>query len=179
MAHEMAAISPGERVLLIACGTGLDLDYMPAETRVVAVDLTPAMVAATEARANRLGLAVDAREMDAAALDLPDDAFDCVMLHLTLAVVPDPAATIREAARVLRPGGRITIFDKFAPDNGELSLSRRALGLLTRIVATRVTDRLPPLLTAARLEARRAEVIGPGGAFRVVLAESATADEEP
>ena len=83
-------VQPGERVLIVGCGTGLDLELLPSSCPVTAVDLTPAMVEKTRARAAALGLAVDARVMDASRLEFADGSFDCVLLHLILAVVPDP-----------------------------------------------------------------------------------------
>jgi ubiquinone/menaquinone biosynthesis C-methylase UbiE len=112
----LAAFRPGERVLLVAAGTGLDLAYLPAGVAVVATDVTPAMLARLRARARALGRDVTAEVMDAARLAYPDASFDGVVLHLALAVVPDPVAAVRKAARVLRPGGRVAVFDKFLPD---------------------------------------------------------------
>ena len=64
-------------------------------------------------------------EMDAQALKFADSTFDAVILDLILSVVPDGAATFREAWRVLKPDGRAVIFDKFLPENDTLSPLRR------------------------------------------------------
>jgi ubiquinone/menaquinone biosynthesis C-methylase UbiE len=50
---------------------------------------------------------------DGHALAVRTRAFDAVVLHLILAVIPDPVRCLQEAARSLRPGGRIAVFDKF------------------------------------------------------------------
>ncbi|HEX6910109.1 MAG TPA: methyltransferase domain-containing protein, partial [Longimicrobium sp.] len=153
---------PGERVLVDGCGTGADLAFIPEGVQVTATDLTPAMVTRTRHRAQILGRPVDARVMDAQALDFADGAFDAVVLHLILAVVPDPVAAIREAARVLRPGGRAVVFDKWVPDDADPSLGRRAANVVARVVATEITRKLGPLAHAAGLQVEHRESIGRG-----------------
>jgi phosphatidylethanolamine/phosphatidyl-N-methylethanolamine N-methyltransferase len=160
---------PGERVLVVGCGTGADLPYIAAGVEVTAVDLTPAMVDRTRTRAAALGREVDARVMDAQALAIPDASFDAVVLHLVLAVVPDPVAAIREAARVLRPGGRAVVFDKWVPDGRAPSLLRRAGTLLTNAVATDITRRLGPLVAETAFRVEHGEPAGRGGFFSITL----------
>ena len=167
-AIEQLQVQPGERVLIDGCGTGLDLELLPRDCRITAIDLTPAMVEKTRARAAALGLTIEARVMDAAALDFPDESFDCVLLHLVLAVVPDPHATAREAARVLRRGGRVSIFDKFAH---RPSLARRVLNVVTNFVATDITRSVDDILASTELRIVRNEASAFGGVFRVVMAE--------
>ena len=164
-AVELLDVRPGQRVLIDGCGTGLDLELLPRDCLVTAVDLTPAMVEKTRARAAALGMQVDARVMDAASLDFADESFDCVVLHLILAVVPDPHSTAREAARVLRRGGRASVFDKFA--SGRPSLVRRAFNVLTTAVATDITRSLADVLEGSGLEVVREEPSVFGGVFRV------------
>jgi ubiquinone/menaquinone biosynthesis C-methylase UbiE len=71
------------------------------------------------------------------ALQFADHEFDHVVLHLILAVVPQPEKCLSEAVRVLKPGGTILVFDKFLQPNQQAWL-RRALNPLTRRFATRM-----------------------------------------
>jgi phosphatidylethanolamine/phosphatidyl-N-methylethanolamine N-methyltransferase len=169
-ALELLAPREGERLLIVGCGTGLDLELLPRGVQVTAIDITPAMVEKTAARASALGMTVDARVMDASRLELPDGMFDCVLLHLVLAVVPDPYGTAREAARVLRSGGRASIYDKFVADGARPSMGRRVVNLITNAVATDITRRLGDILAATPLEVVLEEPSILGGTFRVVLA---------
>jgi ubiquinone/menaquinone biosynthesis C-methylase UbiE len=166
---ERLALQPGERVLIPGCGTGLDFPYLPPGLRVTAGDLAPAMVQKAQARAVTLGLDADVRVMDAHALDLPNASFDVALLHLVLAVVPDPEAAIREVARVLGPGGRVGVFDKFLPDTAEPSLMRQAASAFTNVVATDLNRRLGPLLDASGLVLEHEEPVLFGDLFKVAL----------
>jgi phosphatidylethanolamine/phosphatidyl-N-methylethanolamine N-methyltransferase len=166
-------LEPGDRVLIVGAGTGADLDALPPGVRIVAGDIAPAMVARVRRRAARLGHDVQAEVMDGAALAFPDGSFDAVILHLIVAVIPDPAGCLREAARVLRPGGRAVVFDKFVPDGEEPSLLRRAVNPFARIVATELTRRLGPLLEGTPLRVVHREPAALGGAFEIVLLERA------
>ena len=166
---DLLDLRPGERVLVPGCGTGLDFDYLPPGLHVTAGDLAPAMVRKAEARADALGLDADVHVMDAHALALPDGHFDAVLLHLILAVVPDPEAAIREVNRVLRPGGRVGVFDKFLADSAEPSLVRRIASAVTNVVATDLNRRLGPLLDTSGLELVREEPLFFGGLFRVAV----------
>lgn len=166
---EALGLQPGERVLIPGCGTGLDFESLPPGLRVVAGDLSPAMVRKAQARADALGLAADVRVMDAHALDLPDGSFDAALLHLVLAVVPDPEAAIQEVARVLRPGGRVGVFDKFLADAAEPSLVRRTASVVANVIATDLNRRLGPLLDASGLVLESEEPVLFGGLFKVAL----------
>ena len=70
-AHALAALQPGETVLLVAAGTGLDLPLLPPGVRVIAGDIAPGMVRRLRARAGSLGLDARVEPMDAARLPLP------------------------------------------------------------------------------------------------------------
>jgi ubiquinone/menaquinone biosynthesis C-methylase UbiE len=114
---------------------------------------------------------VDARVMDGRALSFPDASFDVVVLHLILAVIPEPERCIREAARVVRPGGRAIVYDKFAPDQGRIPLFLRLLNPVTSVAGTAITRRLGPLVEASGLRVVRQESAGYGGLVKIVLLE--------
>jgi ubiquinone/menaquinone biosynthesis C-methylase UbiE len=83
-------------------------------------------------------------------MDLPfaDAQFDYVVLHLIVAVVPEPQRCLAEAARVLKPGGTILLFDKFLQPNQDAWL-RRALTPFSRRIATRMDVIFEEALRAA------------------------------
>jgi ubiquinone/menaquinone biosynthesis C-methylase UbiE len=123
------------KVLLSGVGTGLDLPLLPAMHRYTALDFNAAMLAHAQRR--NAGLQVDWVLGDSMALPFAADQFDHVVLHLILAVVPRPEKCLAEAARVLKPGGTIIIFDKFLRP-GQRALLRRLVNPLLRRVATRL-----------------------------------------
>ena len=71
------------------------------------------------------------------SLPFANESFDYVVLHLIVAVVPDTARCLAEASRVLKPGGRILVFDKFLK-RGQRAWLRRSLSFLTAKIATRM-----------------------------------------
>jgi phosphatidylethanolamine/phosphatidyl-N-methylethanolamine N-methyltransferase len=123
------------KVLLSGVGTGLDLPLVPKLHRYTALDFSAAML--SRAKPRGVGLDVDWVLGDSMALPFSDAQFDHVVLHLIVAVVPQPSLCLSEAARVLKPGGTIVLFDKFLRPN-KLALLRRALNPLSRRIATRM-----------------------------------------
>lgn len=154
---EMLSPAPGDEVLIVGAGTGADLPHLPPTVNVTAIDLTPAMLERLRARAQALGRPVDARVGDGQALDLPDAQFDAVILHLILAVIPDPVACIREVERVLKPGGRVVIFDKFVPDAEEPTLGRRITNVVTNLLFSDITRKLGPIVARTNLVVEQEE----------------------
>ena len=122
-------------ILISGVGTGLDLPLLPTLHRYTALDFNAAMLARARPRAANLDIALTLG--DSMALPYADTAFDHVLLHLILAVVPEPQRCLQEAARVLRPGGTIIIFDKFLQPQQHAWL-RRALTPVSRRIATRM-----------------------------------------
>jgi ubiquinone/menaquinone biosynthesis C-methylase UbiE len=123
------------KVLLSGAGTGLDLPLLPAMHRYTALDFNAAML--SRARPRGAGLRVDWVLGDSMALPFADAHFDHAVLHLILAVVPQPAQCLSEAARTIKPGGTIIILDKFLRPQQRAWL-RRALNPLSRRIATRM-----------------------------------------
>ena len=170
---------PGDRLLIVGAGTGLDLDYLPVAVSITAVDVTPAMLARLERRAARLGLAVKTRVMDARVLEFPDAAFDAVVLHLVLAVMPEPERGLREVERVLAPGGRVAIFDKFLHDTGTAPIARRVLNLVAKPTFTDLNRKLGPMVGSTRLVFERDVPAGTAGWYRIVtLVKPATQERQ-
>jgi arsenite methyltransferase len=107
------ALAPDSAVLEVGCGTGAiarTLADRPEVASVVGLDPSAALLErARELAASRSN--VTFREGDGAALPFADATFDAVVLHRVLAHVPEPERVLAEAARVLRPGGGLAIFD--------------------------------------------------------------------
>ena len=123
-------------VLIAGIGTGLDIPMLPREAHYTGIDITPAMLDRARHCAQQNNTPIQLLTGNAMQLDFADETFDRVILHLILAVVPDPFSALSEAARVLKPGGEILILDKFLRP-GQKAPLRRALNILTRNLATR------------------------------------------
>jgi phosphatidylethanolamine/phosphatidyl-N-methylethanolamine N-methyltransferase len=123
------------RILISGVGTGLDLPLLPTLHRYTALDFNPAMLA--HARPRGKDLDVNFVLGDSMALPFADAHFDHVVLHLILAVVPEPQRCLSEAVRVLKPGGTIILFDKFLQPQQRAPL-RRLFNVITRRFATRM-----------------------------------------
>jgi phosphatidylethanolamine/phosphatidyl-N-methylethanolamine N-methyltransferase len=168
-AIKLLDLKPSERVLIVGAGTGMDMKYFRPVPRITAIDLTPAMLWRLRRRARRRGLDVDARVMDAQEMSFADGSFDAVILHLILAVVPDPTRCLAESTRVLRPGGRAVILDKFVRDDRSFRPILWLVNLPLKLLGTNVNRRLGPLLEGTGLRIVQQEPVGPGGFVKIVL----------
>lgn len=99
------------RVLEIGCGTGASFPYYTAAAEVFATEPDPHMLARARRRVADLGRAIDIRQAPAEALPFPDASFDAVVSTLVLCTVTDPARTLAEIRRVLRPGGELRFYE--------------------------------------------------------------------
>ncbi len=109
---DMAALELGERVLDVACGTGLvtlrAAGLVGPYGAAIGVDISQGMVDRAAERADARGLGqVRFLRMEAESLELRDGSFDVALCSLGLMYVADPVAALREIRRVLRPGGRL------------------------------------------------------------------------
>ena len=167
-ARSLAALTemPEGEVLIAGVGTGLDLPHLPPHHGYTGLDLTRAMLA--KARHRVQGRHIRLVQGDVHCLPFPDAHFDAVVLHLILAVVPQPERCLAEVARVLKPGGRVLVFDKFLRP-GERALWKRTLNHFSRHVATRLDVIFEDVLRAApTLALHHDEPVLAGGWFRLI-----------
>lgn len=167
-------ITPQDRLLIVGIGTGLDLPLLPRDQRGLGVDLSEGMLREAAKRAARLGMPnFELRQMDAQALDLSDHGFDAVYLPLIVAVVPDGGAVLREAAQVVRHGGRVVVFDKFWPERRSLPPGFRGFSELVGRLASHLDRRWSEIHAAAPgLEVLKDEPVLLRGYFRLITLRS-------
>jgi SAM-dependent methyltransferase len=110
---DFADLQSGDRVLDVACGTGVVARFAAERVgeggTVVAVDLNPGMLAVARSLPAPRGARVEWRQADALELPFADQAFDAVLCQLGLQFFTDRVAALREMCRVLRPGGRVVL----------------------------------------------------------------------
>jgi ubiquinone/menaquinone biosynthesis C-methylase UbiE len=139
---EACGISPGQRVLDVATGTGnVAIRAAQAGAEVVGLDITPESLAAGRREAESLGLEVEWVEGDAQALPFGDDEFDVVTSSAGAIFAPDHQAVADELLRVCRPGGTIGLI-AFV-DEG---LSGEFFALAGRFAPPPAPGELPPIL---------------------------------
>lgn len=146
-------IQPGERVLEVGVGTGINLSLYPKPATVTGIDFSSSMLEKARERAARKGLrTMRLLQMDAADLKFADDSFDIVYAPYLISVVPDPVKVAREMRRVCRPGGRIIFLNHFLSPNGMLSRIERLISPFTIHIGFKADLDLPAFLAQADLQ---------------------------
>jgi phosphatidylethanolamine/phosphatidyl-N-methylethanolamine N-methyltransferase len=125
-----AAQRRGGLILDVGVGTGLELPMFDSGASVIGVDLSEPMLRRAQARAARENLAQVAglSVMDATRLAFPSAHFDAAVAPYVLTVVPDPAATLNELARVVKPGGEIVLVNHVGAESGPIAWIESWLG---------------------------------------------------
>jgi phosphatidylethanolamine/phosphatidyl-N-methylethanolamine N-methyltransferase len=149
------------KILEVGVGTGVNLPYYPAGARVTAIDFSDRMLDRAKRRAVHLRVPVDLALMDAQHLDFPDGTFDAVVATCVFCSVPDPVAGLREALRVLKPGGRLFLLEHVRSES---------------LVLGKVIDLLNPLmvrLSGANFNRRTVDNVRSAGARDLDVASHA------
>lgn len=99
------------RTLLVAVGTGLDLQYFPQGSNVLGIDISWKMLERAKEKSENTTLNIKLVRTDAQMLGFTDNMFDTVVTSCTFCSVPDPVKGLCEIRRVLKPGGKLLMFE--------------------------------------------------------------------
>ncbi|MGB4738890.1 MAG: methyltransferase domain-containing protein [Fuerstiella sp.] len=180
-ALSIAASANARRVLLVGVGTGADLPIlatMQTELDVlVGIDLSTTMLSRSNRKATSLSLPFVSVCGDAQRLPLANQAFDLVVLTLIVSVVPNPRTCVAEAMRVLQPGGRLVVLDKFLHGGHRPSVGRRILNFLTRPFGTDINRRWEDM-GPEDAECQVDEASGPANSIRLIILRKPIAASE-
>lgn len=146
-------LHPGDEVLEVGVGTGINFPLYPRASRVTGIDLSSKMLDKARTRIDDLSLPhCRVYEMNAEALAFPDCSFDAVYAPYVISVVPDPVKVAREMYRVCRPGGRLVILNHFRSANPIASCVERAISPMTVHLGFKADLDLPAFLSQANLQ---------------------------
>ncbi len=152
-AVERMNIQPGERVLEVGVGTGINLSLYPRTCQMTGIDFSSSMLEKARERAAWGGLRqLRLLQMDAADLKFADGSFDIVYAPYLISVVPDPVKVACEMRRVCRPGGRIIFLNHFLSPNLFVSRVERLISPFTVHIGFKADLDLPGFLAQSALE---------------------------
>ena len=146
-------IRPGDNVLEVGIGTGINAPLYPRDCLVTGIDFSVSMLEKARRRITAHGIRnVELMRMDAADLQFPDGSFDVVYAPYVISVVPDPVQVAREMLRVCRVGGHIVVLNHFRSEHPVLSRAEALISPLTVHVGFRSDLDLSGFLAQARLD---------------------------
>ncbi len=132
----------GPRVLELGVGTGKNMPYYPPGSSVTAIDLSPRMLDVARGRAAGDGIDVQLFEADVQRLPFADASFDTVAATFVFCSVPEPVLGLREARRVLVPGGQLLLLEHVLSENRLLRpLMRAANPVAARVSGANINRR--------------------------------------
>jgi ubiquinone/menaquinone biosynthesis C-methylase UbiE len=118
--------------LMVAAGTGNDFQFFPPGQQILAIDISPRMLARAAKKAAACGGSIELREMDVCALPFPDASFETVATVCTFCSVPRPVTGLRELYRVLKPGGQLLMLEHVRSKVGPLGILQDMMTPLSR-----------------------------------------------
>ncbi len=150
----LAALRPGERVLDVACGTGivarLAFQQVGSAGSVAGLDVNPGMLAVARS-ATPQATSIGWHEASAQDMPFPDASFDVVLCQMGLQFIPDKHAALREMQRVLKPGGRV-VLSVPGPTPVLFAVMREALARFVSARAAGFVDQVFSLHDAAEIQ---------------------------
>jgi phosphatidylethanolamine/phosphatidyl-N-methylethanolamine N-methyltransferase len=160
VARDRMGIRPGDHILEVGVGTGINASLYPANCQITGIDLSSSMLDKARKRVKREGIRnVRLLEMDAAKTTFADDTFDIVYAPYLISVVPDPVTVAREMRRICKPGGKIIILNHFRSPNAILSRVERSISPLTVHIGFKSDLDLPAFLAQAELRPESIEKV--------------------
>ena len=146
-------LQPGDDILEVGVGSGINATLYPRQAMVTGIDLSANML--EKARRRLAARSVDnvrLLQMDASALEFPDDSFDIVYAPYVISVCSDPVVVAREMRRVCRPGGRFVFLNHFRSANRLVARAERWLSPLSVHIGFKLDLDLPAFLAQAQLD---------------------------
>ena len=143
LAVEDLEITDGHRVLDIGTGSGEILPIIAEKApnaEIVGVDISKRMLDVAAERTKNYGN-IELRREDVSALSFPDNHFDSAIASFAMTTFPDPKSALEEAARVVRPGGRIVVLDTGKPKKGLAKLPHLLMTPVARVFGRTHIDR--------------------------------------
>lgn len=123
------------RILFLAVGTGLDLQFFPPGRTIVGIDISDRMLEVAAPRLRAYQGTIEAHAMDVHEMPFADGSFDQVFTSCTFCSVPRPVAALAQIRRVLAPGGELHMFEHtgsryypFRPMMNLMTLLSRRIG---------------------------------------------------
>lgn len=142
------------KILFLALGTGLDIAAFPPGQDITAIDISPKMLQQAQPRITDYPGRIRAQVMDVHEMDFAPDSFDQVFTSCTFCSVPDPIRGLKALRRVLKPGGRLFMFEH---TGSAFYPFRQMMNLMSAL-----TERIGPAMnrdTVANLEAAGFRII--------------------
>ncbi|MBK8269361.1 MAG: class I SAM-dependent methyltransferase [Planctomycetes bacterium] len=124
------------QVLFLAVGTGVDINRFPTGQNIIGIDISHEMLRRAETRRRAYCGQMAFVLGDAERLAFGDESFDTVVSSCTMCSVPQPVVALKELHRVLRPGGRLLMFEHVRSRSWSLGLALDLMTLWTRLLGT-------------------------------------------
>ncbi len=151
-AIDLLEIQPGNRVLEVGVGTGLNLPLYPRDCEVTGIDISEEMLRKAEGRVKTQGMQnIKLMVMDGSKLEFPDDSFDRVIATYVISAVPDPVKTLLEMRRVCKPSGHLVILNHFKSENPIIGMFEKMLAPVCTKIGFNTELKLMPLLERVAL----------------------------
>jgi len=168
-AIKLLEIKPGDRVLEVGVGTGLNLPLYPRDCDVTGVDISEEMLRKADERVRTYGMTnTRLMVMDGSKLDFPDNSFDRVIATYVISAVPDPVKTLLEMRRVCKPSGTLVILNHFKSDNPVIGMFEKLLAPVCTKIGFDTELKLMPLLERVALSPEQLHRVNLMNGWRLV-----------